>query len=57
MIFYKVLIKLKMYEIVLNICRANNIPLNSEQIQNKRKKRFPQRFEWFFIGENISLEN
>ncbi|KAL4113423.1 hypothetical protein QTP88_017045 [Uroleucon formosanum] len=47
----------KMCEEALYICRENNIPLPSEQIQNIRKKRVPQKFKSFFIDENISLEN
>jgi hypothetical protein len=47
----------KMYEEALNICKENNIPLPSEQIQNIRKKCVPQKFKSFFIDENISLEN
>ncbi|KAL4103994.1 hypothetical protein QTP88_019307 [Uroleucon formosanum] len=41
----------KMYEEALYICRENNIPLPSEQIQNIRKKRVPQKFKSFFIDE------
>lgn len=47
----------KMFGEALNICKENNITLTSEQIQNIRKKRVPQKFKLFFIDENISLEN
>lgn len=35
----------KMYEEAFNICKANNIPLPSEQTQTTRKKTFSSNFK------------